>query len=181
LFFRLNVVPIHVPPLRERIEDVPLLARQFMQRFARKHGVRVRNLSDACMAALTMHQWPGNVRELQNVTERAVILCGDAGTLEPEHLGFTPRAAAIAPPAVASVPGHAAPATNAAPGNATDAVLPLVELEKRHIMHALQQTGQNRTHAAKLLGISVRTLRNKLSDYGVTPKEENSAAAEEKE
>jgi DNA-binding NtrC family response regulator len=183
LFFRLNVVPIQVPPLRDRMEDVPHLARQFMQRFARKHGVRVRNLSDACLATLTMHHWPGNVRELQNVTERAVILCGDSGTLEPEHLGFSPRPAAAVAPSAAPAPGQAAPATapgTAAPATEPDAVLPLVELEKRHIMRALQQTGQNRTHAAKLLGISVRTLRNKLADYGVHAKDDHSSAAEEK-
>jgi len=154
-----------------------------MQRFARKHGVRVRNLSDACLATLTMHHWPGNVRELQNVTERAVILCGDSGTLEPEHLGFSPRPAAAVAPSAAPAPGQAAPATapgTAAPATEPDAVLPLVELEKRHIMRALQQTGQNRTHAAKLLGISVRTLRNKLADYGVHAKDDHSSAAEEK-
>jgi DNA-binding NtrC family response regulator len=179
LFFRLNVVPIHVPPLRERMEDVPHLARQFMQRFARKHGVRVRNLSDACLATLTNHYWPGNVRELQNVIERAVILCGESGTLEPEHLGFSPRPVAASFTASASATTPVATARSA-PEPTDDGVLPLVELEKRYIMRALQQTGQNRTHAAKLLGISVRTLRNKLSDYGVHPKEENSSAAAEK-
>jgi DNA-binding NtrC family response regulator len=182
LFFRLNVVPIQVPPLRDRMEDVPLLARQFMQRFARKHGVRVRNFSDTCLATLTAHHWPGNVRELQNVTERAVILCGDNGTLEPEHLGFSPRPAPAsslaAAPAGKTTPS-AAPGT-AAPEIQTDGVLPLAELEKRYIMRALQQTGQNRTHAAKLLGISVRTLRNKLADYGVQAKDDKADAAEDK-
>src|SRR6185312_7211371 len=67
LFFRLNVVPIQVPPLRDRKEDVPYLAGQFMQRFARKHVARARGLSDDCLAALAAHAWPGNVRELQNV------------------------------------------------------------------------------------------------------------------
>ena len=90
LFFRLNVVPIQVPPLRDRKEDVPHLAQQFMQRFARKHGVRVKGISDSCLAALSAHHWPGNVRELQNVIERAVILCSENGLLEPEHLGFSP-------------------------------------------------------------------------------------------
>jgi two-component system, NtrC family, response regulator AtoC len=183
LFFRLNVVPIQVPPLRDRMEDVPMLARQFMQRFARKHGVRVRNLSDACLATLNSHRWPGNVRELQNVIERAVILCGDTGTLEPEHLGFSPRSTLPGTPATAA-PAAGQSASAGAPASASaeapaDGVMPLEELEKRHIMRALQQTGQNRTHAAKLLGISVRTLRNKLADYGVAPKED-SAAKEEK-
>src|SRR5580693_5520848 len=112
LYFRLNVVPIHVPPLREHKEDVPFLARQFMPRFARKHGVRVRGFSDDCMAVLQAHRWPGNVRELQNVIERGVILCGDAGQLEPEHLGFSPQTAAPAPSV--SVPAALAPAASAA-------------------------------------------------------------------
>ncbi len=103
LFFRLNVVPIHVPPLRDRREDVPFLAQQFMTRFARKHGVRVRGFSDDCLATLKAHNWPGNVRELQNVIERAVILCGD-GQLETEHLGLTsPPAHSPTPPSQAPV------------------------------------------------------------------------------
>src|SRR5687767_12270929 len=71
LYFRLNVVPIYMPPLREHIEDVPLLANHFMQRFARKHGVNVTGISDGCLDALMRHKWPGNVRELQNLIERA--------------------------------------------------------------------------------------------------------------
>src|SRR6201996_9367881 len=99
LYFRLNVVPIHVPSLRDRQEDIPYLAHQFMPRFARKHGVRVKGISDSCLAALSAHRWPGNVRELQNVVERGVILCGD-GMLEPEHLGFLsfPTGAIPTPP-----------------------------------------------------------------------------------
>src|SRR6476620_7763991 len=90
LFFRLNVVPILVPPLRERMEDVPYLAEQFLNRMARKHGVRVAGISTGCQGALMAHSWPGNVRELQNVIERAVILCSDGQELQPEHLGFVP-------------------------------------------------------------------------------------------
>src|SRR5207253_4820312 len=92
LFFRLNVVPILVPPLRERMEDVLFLCEQFMYRMARKHGVRVTGLSPSCQAALMAHSWPGNVRELQNVIERAVILCSDGQEIQPEHLAFTPKA-----------------------------------------------------------------------------------------
>src|ERR1044071_7225619 len=93
LFFRLNVVPIHVPPLRERREDVGPLAEEFLRRFGRKHGVHVRGFSDEALKRLSEHSWPGNVRELQNVVERAVILCGESSVLEPEHLGLAKTAA----------------------------------------------------------------------------------------
>jgi DNA-binding NtrC family response regulator len=180
LFFRLNVVPIHVPPLREHKEDVPYLAHQFMPRFARKHGVRVHGISDACMAALSAHRWPGNVRELQNVIERAVILCGDAGMIEPEHLGFSGLNAAPLPapvePAVAA--DASAPAAPPAPPPPPEPVS-LAEAEKRHILAALEKTSQNRTRAAKLLDISIRTLRNKLNEYGVNSKEAEAAAAQD--
>jgi DNA-binding NtrC family response regulator len=181
LFFRLNVVPIPVPPLRERREDVPFLAQGFLQRFARKHGVRVQGISDDCLAALKTHYWPGNVRELQNVIERAVILCEDTGLLEAEHLGFSPKpvqAAVSAAVTAASVPTIIAGQSALLPAAGNDLVS-LAELEKHHIFAALEKTGQNRTHAARLLGISIRTLRNKLNEYGVQTREEIVEAGEE--
>jgi len=137
-----------------------------MHRSGRKHGVRVRALSDASMAALMAHDWPGNVRELQNVIERAVILCGESGVLEPEHLGFVPQAAP-ASQAVAAASGL--PNGNVAASPAE--ILPLADLEKRQILTTLDHTKGNRTHAAKLLGISIRTLRNKLNEYGVNARD----------
>jgi DNA-binding NtrC family response regulator len=174
LYFRLNVVPIHVPPLRERIEDVPFLSEEFMRRFGRKHGVHVKGFSEEAMRQLKAHSWPGNVRELQNVIERAVILCGENGILEPEHLGLTmgqQPAAAVIP---ATVTAASAPAT-------VGGALPsLAEMEKRHILAALDQCKGNRTHAAKLLDVSIRTLRNKLHEYnGTSPKAEEEAAVDE--
>jgi DNA-binding NtrC family response regulator len=163
LFFRLNVVPILVAPLRERKEDIALLADQFRQRFARKHGIEVHGISSACNAALQKHDWPGNVRELQNVIERAVILCSEGGVLEPVHLGLgqsallTTGSASAAPPLTANVDGYAGVDSADFP--------PLSEVEKRHILAALEQSKGNRTHAAKVLGISIRTLRNKLNEY----------------
>ncbi len=177
LFFRLNVVPIQVPPLRERKVDVPFLARQFMPRFARKHGVRPRGFSDECMAVLEAHRWPGNVRELQNVIERAVILCGDGAMLDPEHLGFSAQASAPAPVNVPSIQAAAtvtAPAPSPSPATPTTAEgepISLFELEKRHILSVLEKT-PSRTAAAKVLGISIRTLRNKLKEYGFQQKDE---------
>jgi len=156
LFFRLNVVPIHVPPLRDRREDVPQLAEEFMRRFSRKHGVHVRGFSDTAMQLLSGHTWPGNVRELQNVVERAVILCGESGVLEPEHLGLAKTPASQAP-------GAAPEAVPAAAGAPT--ALTLAELEKRHILAVVEQCKGNRTQAAKILDVSIRTLRNKLHEY----------------
>lgn len=163
LFFRLNVVPIHVPPLRERREDIAFLAQQFVQRFVRKHGVRVHGFSDAAVAALNAHSWPGNVRELQNVVERAVILGGDGDLVEPEHLGLA--AAPVAPPQEVAPLVVGKPAAVAAETPAIPADVTLAELEKRHILSMVERCNGNRTHAARLLDISIRTLRNKLNEY----------------
>ncbi|HEY3855040.1 MAG TPA: sigma-54 dependent transcriptional regulator [Verrucomicrobiae bacterium] len=183
LFFRLNVVPVAVPPLRDRIEDVPFLAQKFMARFTRKHGVKAAGISNNCLAAMKAHSWPGNVRELQNFVERAVILCGDSGMLEAEHLFFSsakpaPTAVYTAAPGlpVSETSGTVVSSAPASSGG-TD-FSSLAELEKQHIFAALEKTNQNRTHAAKLLGISIRTLRNKLNEYGVHSKEDAVADAE---
>ena len=179
LYYRLNVFPVHVPPLRERRDDIPLLADHFLRRFTRKHGVKVTGFSDSAQAALLEYRWPGNVRELQNTVERAVILSesgravtsaalGLAGDLNPTDLNSagpwheepsTPRDTPAA---------EAPPPSPAAPSGLTDEsgqVLRLDELEKQAIRAALKQTGGNRTQAAAALGISIRTLRNKLQEY----------------
>jgi DNA-binding NtrC family response regulator len=149
LYFRLNVVPIHVPSLSEHIEDLPQFAEEFMRRFSRKHGVHVKGFTDDALRMLNHHNWPGNVRELQNVVERAVILCGDNGMLEPSHLGLV-----VANPPAASAAADAV-------GKPTR----LADLEKQYIISAVERCKGNRTHAAKLLDISIRTLRNKLKEY----------------
>jgi DNA-binding NtrC family response regulator len=153
---------------------------------ARKHGVRVNGISASCQAALMSHDWPGNVRELQNVIERAVILCPDGGELSEGHLGFNPSSVtvAVAPipvPRSASIGGAveitpSAPASFSVPFSKPSsasvgqgAVVPLDQLEKQAILHAVDACGGNRTQAARLLGISVRTMRNKLREYGVSP------------
>ncbi len=162
LFFRLNVVPVFVPPLREHPEDIPLLAAEFMRRLGRKHGVHVKGFTDAALQMLNGHSWPGNVRELQNVVERAVIMCGDNGMLEPEHLGLAINVAGAAP-STAPADGTAAGGTGG-----TGEFPTLSELEKRHIFIALDRCKGNRTHAAKILDVSIRTLRNKLHEYNGT-------------
>ncbi len=164
LFFRLNVVPIHVPPLRERMEDVSKLADEFMKRFSRKHGTHARGFSDPAMRMLKGHSWPGNVRELQNVVERAVILCSENGLIEPEHLGM----AAGSPAGSGATTGQPSAAQLAVDSKGQP--LPLAEIEKRHILQVVDFCKGNRTQAAKLLGVSIRTLRNKLHEYrGTTP------------
>lgn len=166
LFFRLNVVPVHVPALRERKEDVLFLAEQFMHRFARKHGVRVQGIAPDCKAALEAHDWPGNVRELQNVLERAVILSADGDCLTAENLGLSGLSLSSGGASAASAAGGGGGGDGDRFNTADDGnLLTLAELEKRHIFAALEKCGGNRIHAAKLLDISIRTLRNKLNEY----------------
>jgi DNA-binding NtrC family response regulator len=164
LFFRLNVVPIPVPALRERREDIPELAGEFMKRFARKHGVRIKGFTDNAAQTLLNHNWPGNIRELQNVVERAVILCGDNGMLETEHLGLAGN------PVITT--SSAAPAAATGTGSVSSVSAgefsTLADLEKRQILAALERCNGNRTHAAKMLDVSIRTLRNKLHEYNGT-------------
>jgi two-component system, response regulator FlrC len=146
--------------LRDRQDDVLFLAEEFMKRFTRKHGIRVGGFSDKAVRVLKAHHWPGNVRELQNVIERAVILCGDSEMLEPDHLGL-----AISVPDSAPAPAAVSTST-AAPVNGSEEFIDMAEMEKRHILNALDRCNGNRTHAAKMLKISIRTLRNKLNEYG---------------
>jgi DNA-binding NtrC family response regulator len=157
LFYRLNVVPIRTPPLRERKDDIPVLVRHFAQRAAEEIGVAVPGVAPEVMDVLLRHAWPGNVRELANAVERAVILAR-GGVLRPEAFqGILD--AAVSRPAAPAVDGRPSPL----PDPPDLAALNLDELERIAIGRALQATGGNRTRAAKLLGISERTLRNKLN------------------
>ncbi len=180
LYFRLNVVPILVPPLRDRVEDIPLLAEAFTQRFIRKHGVTVQGLSAGSNASLRAHRWPGNIRELQNVIERAVILCGDEGLIEPSLLGIPTSTATSAQPMPNAVVPNAVVPNAVVPNAVASAVVPsavaavpytngapatLAQIEKGHILSVLRQNEFNRTQTAKALDINIRTLRNKLNEY----------------
>jgi DNA-binding NtrC family response regulator len=174
LYYRLNVFPVHVPALRERVEDIPVLAEHFLRRFSRKHGVKVTGFSDSARSAMQAYRWPGNVRELQNTVERAVILSEGGRPVSAAALGLpgdlarfdaiaaeelaVSDAAASAPPQLETL---SAPTFTDGNGE----VLRLDELEKQAIAAALRQTEGNRTKAAAALGISIRTLRNKLQEY----------------
>jgi DNA-binding NtrC family response regulator len=177
LYYRLNVFPVHVPALRERADDVILLAEHFLQRFARKHGVKVTGFADSARAALNAYRWPGNVRELQNLVERAVILSESGRPVAAASLGLPGESVLVNPPAASPSPGAESSGHDArvihlhspeeAASSLTNAqgVKRLEEIEKQAIRAALRQTGGNRTQAAAALGISIRTLRNKLQEY----------------
>ncbi len=219
LYYRLNVFPVHVPALRERREDILLLAQSFLKRCARKHGVQVSSFASEAAQRLQSHLWPGNVRELQNTIERAVILAEDRQPLAAEYLGLIPvptsslilrepvpeasssgtyaygqpRSPAILsnglpatgkPVVVGDAPSlpdfsqasevavSVAEAPSVEESAETNGEVPSLEqLEMDHILKVLELTDGNRTQAAKRLGISIRTLRNKLQQYrekGVT-------------
>ncbi len=167
LYYRLNVFPIQVPPLRERGTDVKLLAEKFLERVTRQHGTRCAGFSESGMDALLAHQWPGNVRELQNVVERAAILVEDGKSIDADLLGL--RRSPTVPIASAAGGATLAAESPSAAASLEGNVLPLHEVEKRCIFEALDRTGGNRTQAAALLKISIRTLRNKLSEYRDVP------------
>ncbi len=177
LYYRLNVFPVSVPSLRERLDDVPVLADHFLKRFARKHGIKVTGFADSARAALLAYRWPGNVRELQNTVERAVILSESGRAVTAAALGlpgdlsetdqttlrpWESEIATLPEPIVIAGGGGERP-----DGMTDDSgqVLRLDALEKQAIRVALRQTAGNRTQAATALGISIRTLRNKLQEY----------------
>jgi DNA-binding NtrC family response regulator len=154
LYYRLNVMVIGLPPLRERKEDIVLLAEHFMNENAPVEGQegQIRKLTPETAAVLSAYNWPGNIRELKNVIERAMILAGPE-EIRPEHLHIT----GVQQPEPAAQPG--------APQYSMD--MSLEELEKAHIRNVLEKTGGNITHASKVLGISRYTLREKLKKYGL--------------
>jgi DNA-binding NtrC family response regulator len=172
LYYRLNVVPILLPPLRERLDDIPVLVHALVSRAAQQLGIEVAGVTPEAIAVLQRRSWPGNIRELANAVERAVIL-SRGGMLRPEAFvedavlgGLRPTAPLpTAGGAVAAMPGT--PASGGASGAPAPPILNLEQLEAITIQRALAATGGNRTRAAKLLGISERTLRNKLN----TPKQ----------
>ncbi len=150
LLYRLNVFGIHLPSLGERKEDLPLLAQHLVTQLAEKHGRPARFLSPAALEALQFHTWPGNIRELRNVIERAVIICSSE-QVERHH---------FAPYPIEQRERLRNEDTLTLPVGT-----PLEEVERQMIMRTLQKTKNNKTRAAELLGISLKTLHNKLNLY----------------
>jgi len=178
LYYRLNVFPVHVPALRDRVEEIMPLAEHFLARYTRKLGVKVAGFSESARSAMLQYRWPGNVRELQNTIERAIILTEPGRMLSAAAMGL-PLASGVqlsdALPVIA-----ASESLNELPDKdplgsvgemievhnpQSASILNIAELEKQAIKSALEKTGGNRTKAAELLGISIRTLRNKLQEY----------------
>jgi DNA-binding NtrC family response regulator len=155
LYFRLNVVPVEIPPLRERVEDVEILAEHFVQRFCRELGRPPVRLHPAALETMKAYPWPGNVREVKNVIERVVLLEAEDEIL-PEHLPSEMKR----PPGAGAAP----PSTDPFPRGQ---VRPFTEIEKMAIEHALVVCAGNKTRAANQLGISRQTLRTKLKEYAL--------------
>jgi DNA-binding NtrC family response regulator len=150
LFYRLNVVTIAFPPLRERVGDIPLLVDFFIDRYNREMNKKIAGLAKETEQALLRYHWPGNVRQLENCIERAIVLCKNS-TISMEHLPHEILQAA----------------KETAPGDdvGMQVGMTVAEMEKQLIFKTLDYTSNNRTRAADILGISIRTLRNKLNEY----------------
>lgn len=152
LFYRLNVVALRIPPLRERTDDIPLLAQHFLEKYARKNRKKVKGFSPLAMDMLLKYAWPGNVRELENTIERAVILLPDEHITEKELPSnitehFAGEGDSPTPPAAAN--------------------RPLEEIEREAILATLEDSGGNKSETARRLGINRKTLHKKLKDYGL--------------
>lgn len=150
LYYRLNVFRLELPPLRDRLEDVPLIADSMLARLNTKHGTRITHLTQEAAQALALHSWEGNVRELRNIIERAVIIAGE-GPIEKMHLMMQKRDQKAAKPS--------------SNGIDINVGMTIDEAERVLIEATLRQTGNNKTRAATVLGISAKTLHAKLRQY----------------
>jgi transcriptional regulator with PAS, ATPase and Fis domain len=153
LYYRLNVFNIHMPPLREHKEDVPELLQNLLMEVNTKHGRKVAAVSEAVLNLFRNYAWPGNVREMRNTLERAVIVC-DGAVIETKHL----------PPGFGQIAARP-------PVNDPDSIhlgigTTVQEAERQLILKTLESTNNNKTKAAEILEISLKTLHNKLKEYG---------------
>jgi two-component system response regulator AtoC len=165
LFYRLNVVPIHLPPLRERRDDIPLLVEHFIGKYNTRLNRAIKGISPDALNVILNYRWPGNIRELENVIERSIVFC-ETNTIEAKNL----------PETLSERP--AATAAGATPAMAEDSSMKdivkhaTVEIEKNLIVKALAETKDNVTQAAKKLKISRKSLQNKMKEFGLRETED---------
>jgi len=161
LFYRLNVFNIHLPPLREHKDDLPALAEAMLTEMNRKHNRKVSGIGHSMLERLAAWEWPGNARELRNTIERAVILCGEGEMLEAAHLlpNFGGSNSGAAAASSATQAAEAKDAVTLPVGTTVD------QAERVLILRTLEAAGQNKTRAAEILGVSLKTLHNKLKEY----------------
>jgi transcriptional regulator with GAF, ATPase, and Fis domain len=153
LYYRLDVVTLSLPPLRERRQDIPLLVDHFLRTLTSRHGRGPVAVDPEALRRLLGYDWPGNIRELQNVLERALLLA-EQGVIGPEHLATTVRASAAALPEAPEAP----------------ALRGLEEVEREHVIRVLAATGGNREESSRILGISRRTLTRMIQRWGLPPR-----------
>ena len=154
LFYRLNVLPIDLPPLRERREDIPLLVAHFIEKISKAMGKSAQGVTPETLAILEGYHWPGNIRELENVIERAIVL-GSGEVITPDAL-----------PPTLTRPADPKDLLLDIPGEGLDLEATLEQIEQRYIQQALERTGGNQTRAAELLRLSFRQFRYKVQKYG---------------
>jgi DNA-binding NtrC family response regulator len=173
LYYRLNVVPMRLPALRERREDIPLLVQHFVRKFDARLHKNVTSIEPEALEVLSNHPWPGNIRELENVIERAVLFCDGAALRTadlPSDLVRTPE-----PPAVThATPRTLPPSPSVSDGLKEQVKAAMSRLERELIVKALEQTGGNVTHAARLLKISRKGLQLKMKELGLRERDERS-------
>jgi transcriptional regulator with PAS, ATPase and Fis domain len=155
LYYRLNVFHIPLPPLRDRKQDIPAIAATLIRDLNRKHHCRVTHLAPDALQRLSANAWPGNVRELRNVIERAVIMAAE-GEIQLWHLGGT------------LAPAHREPVPHAVSDNVLQMPVGarMEEVEEAYLRLTLKYTQDNKTRAAEILGLSLRTLHNRIRSYG---------------
>ena len=163
LYYRLNVIPVVIPPLRERNGDVILLAEHFIKKYSQVNEKKEPVLTDEAKASLKACSWPGNVRELENIIERAVLICSET-TITPQHL-FLEKVSHELPDKHYSANDQSE--LNYKEVSKDDKNVTLYDMEKSMIFDTLNKVEWNKTKASKILGISVRTMRNKLHEYGI--------------
>jgi DNA-binding NtrC family response regulator len=165
LYYRLNVISFTIPPLRERPDDIPLLARHFVAKHASLAGGRNMEVSPHAIDELLRHRWPGNVRELEHVIERALAFCGDAGGAAGERTEIRPEH--ILPLGTATAESTSTPVLELSENGRLSLTETVSDIERRMILLALRQCGNNQARAAQRLGIPRTTLRDKMAKYSI--------------